>query len=351
MLQEKISEPPRHVIPHPAAAAPPQADDPRVDLKELIRVMRRRRKIILWIAAVPVLLALALRPRRDAALHDLDADPDRPARPPHRQQRGRRRRLSPPDGGVAVVESQLLVITSDTVLRRAIVREHLDTDPEFGGPAPASRACCAMRSRPSASASDGGDAGAQGAAPAQEAHRREALRQGIRRRSLRDQRGPGEIRAHRGRVAQAYLDDQTEVARERGTAAPRRRSADGSTRCARACRRRRTASCSTRSSTSSSPPANVLVSDQQLSEMTLQLNTARGKTAEARARYDQIDPRAPVRRRERRDSRRPCCRRPSGSCARSTPRSRASAPSSARWSARAIRRSPISMRRSRACRS
>ena len=33
---------------------------------------------------------------------------------------------------------------------------------------------------------------------------------------------------------------------------------------------------------------NVLVSDQQLSEMTLQLNTARGKTAEARARYDQI---------------------------------------------------------------
>ena len=39
------------------------------------------------------------------------------------------------DGGVAVVESQLLVITSDMVLRRAIVRERLDADPEFGGPA------------------------------------------------------------------------------------------------------------------------------------------------------------------------------------------------------------------------
>ena len=32
----------------------------------------------------------------------------------------------------------------------------------------------------------------------------------------------------------------------------------------------------------------VLVSDQQLSEMTVQLNAARGKTAEARARYEQI---------------------------------------------------------------
>src|SRR5438046_2848728 len=38
-----------------------------------------------------------------------------------------------PDGGIAVVESQLLVVTSDTVLRRAIVAAHLDTDPEFGG--------------------------------------------------------------------------------------------------------------------------------------------------------------------------------------------------------------------------
>ena len=33
---------------------------------------------------------------------------------------------------------QLLVITSDIVLRRAIVREHLDIDPEFGGRPPES---------------------------------------------------------------------------------------------------------------------------------------------------------------------------------------------------------------------
>ena len=65
MLQERISEPLRHVIQRPATAAPP-ADDPRVDLKELIRVIKRRRKSILWTAAVPVLLALlyALSRRR-----------------------------------------------------------------------------------------------------------------------------------------------------------------------------------------------------------------------------------------------------------------------------------------------
>ena len=47
MLQERVSEPLGHVIPHPASTGvAPQVDDPRIDLKELIQVIRRRRKSI-----------------------------------------------------------------------------------------------------------------------------------------------------------------------------------------------------------------------------------------------------------------------------------------------------------------
>src|ERR1044071_640986 len=131
MLQEKIFEPLRHVIQRPATAVPP-ADDPRVDLKELIRVIKRRRASILWTAAVPVLLALlyaVLATPLYTASTQILIDP--------RDRRIISNEVAPEalaaDGGVAVVESQQLVITSDIVLRRAIAREHLDTDPEFGG--------------------------------------------------------------------------------------------------------------------------------------------------------------------------------------------------------------------------
>src|SRR5436190_15693661 len=116
MLQEKIFEPLRHVIQRPAAATPPQTDDPRVDLKELIRVIKRRRKSILWTAAVPVLLALlysiVATPLYTASTQIL-IDP--------RDRRIVSNEVTPEalaaDGGVAVVESQLLVLTSDIVLR------------------------------------------------------------------------------------------------------------------------------------------------------------------------------------------------------------------------------------------
>ena len=64
----------------------------------------------------------------------------------------------------------------------------------------------------------------------------------------------------------------------------------------------------------------LLVSDQQLSEMTVQLNAARGKAAEARARYEQVM-RARKSGVEAGAHRKPCCRRPFRSSARSMPRS------------------------------
>src|SRR5262249_30177675 len=117
----------------PVAVVAPPPDDPRVDLKELIRVVQRRRKSILWTAAVPLLLALLyglfatplytsstqiLIDPRDRRIVNNEVTPEGVA----------------PAGGVAIVESQMLVVTSDTVLRRVIKRQHLDTDPEFGGP-------------------------------------------------------------------------------------------------------------------------------------------------------------------------------------------------------------------------
>ena len=189
------------------------------------------------------------------------------------------------DGGVAVVESQLLVITSDTVLRRAIVREHLDVDPEFGGAATGLAGFGALA--PSASAAKAGDAELK------------ALRQLKKRIGVKRSEKAFVVEVYvtsEGReksvriadaVAQAYLDDQTE---SRASAA--RPCLDGARRAARRAARARAGRRGSRGPVQRGAQArrgrNVLVSDQQLSEMTLQLNTARGKTAEARARYDQI---------------------------------------------------------------
>src|SRR3954470_12924116 len=144
MLQERISEPLRRVVQYPAAGTPSRGADPRVDLKELIRIIKRRRALILWIAAVPILLALAYdifaTPLYTASTQIL-IDP--------RDRRIVSNEVTPEalaaDGGIAVVESQQLVITSDVVLRRAIAGEHLDADPEFGAP-PSGFVAAALRS-------------------------------------------------------------------------------------------------------------------------------------------------------------------------------------------------------------
>ena len=139
MLQEKLPERIQErefatrVASRPAIPTAPPPEDSRVDLKELIRVIQRRRKSILWTAAVPIVLALLYglfsTPLYIASTQIL-IDP--------RDRRIVSNEVTPeglaPDGGVAIVESQMLVVTSDTVLRRAIRRERLDVDPEFGGP-------------------------------------------------------------------------------------------------------------------------------------------------------------------------------------------------------------------------
>jgi uncharacterized protein involved in exopolysaccharide biosynthesis len=134
--------------------------------------------MILWIAAVPLLLAMLYvvfaTPLYTASTQIL-IDP--------RDRRIVSNEVTPEalaaDGGVAVVESQQLVITSDVVLRRAIAREHLDADPEFGAPSTdCSPSHCATASVLSASTPRQAIAATQssGAAPIEKAARREALR-------------------------------------------------------------------------------------------------------------------------------------------------------------------------------
>jgi succinoglycan biosynthesis transport protein ExoP len=290
MLQEKISEPLRRVIQHPTAAAPLQADDLRVDLKELIRVIKRRREPILWTAAVPVLLVLLYclfaTPLYTASTQIL-IDP--------RDRRIVSNEVTPEalaaDGGVAVVESQLLVLTSDIVLLRAIAREHLDTDPEFGGQ-PVGILAAVLRNSLGVLGIDL-DA-AERADPVLKALRQLKKRLGVKRSDkafVVDVYLSSDDRAKSVRIAdaiaQAYLDDQTEA---RAAASGRASSALGGRLDALRSRVQQAEDrvLQYKEEHKILAAGGILVNEQQLSEMTIQLNAARGKTAEARARYEQI---------------------------------------------------------------
>ena len=288
MLQEKVTEPLRRVIRHPTAAALSQAGDPRIDLKELIRVIKRRRESILWTAAIPVVLVLlycVFATPLYTASTQLLIDP--------RDRRIVSNEVTPEalaaDGGVAVVESQQLVITSDVVLRHAIARERLDIDPEFGG---LSNSLLAVIIRNSLGAigidlEDRTD-------PDLKALRQLKTRIGVKRSDkafVVDVYVSSDERAKSVRIAdaiaQAYLDDQSEArARASGRASAaltarldtlRNRVQEAEDRVVQYKEKHRILAA-----------GGVLVNEQQLSEMTIQLNAARAKTAEERARYDQI---------------------------------------------------------------
>jgi len=291
MLQEKVSEPLRRVIQHPtAAAALPRTDDPRVDLKELIRVIKRRRKSILWTAALPVLLALLyslfatglytsstqiLIDPRDRRIVSNEVTPE----------------VLAADGGVAVVESQLLVLTSDVVLRRAIVREHLETDPEFGGQ---STGTFAVLFRNSLAVFGIDFDAAERRDPELKALRELKKRVGVKRSDKAFVVDLFVTSDHREKsvriadaIAQAYLDDQTEA---RSGASSRASAALGARLDALRSRVQQAEDrvVQYKEEHKILAAGGILVNEQQLSEMTVQLNAARGNTAEARARYEQI---------------------------------------------------------------
>lgn len=289
MLQEKIqvvhSAPARA---RPQFAAPTQTpDDPRIDLKELIRVMKRRRRTILWTALIPVLAALFYglfaTPLYTSSVQIL-IDP--------RDRRIVSNEVTPEtlaaDGGVAVVESQLLVITSDTVLRRAIARLNLASDPEFGG-APEGLLGLVNKGLMSVGVDLSGGSDSE-----LKALRQLKRRVGVKRADKAfvvdvyvTTEAPDKSVRVADAVAQAYLQDQFEA---RAAASGRASAALGGrldtlrTRVQEA--EDRVLQYKEQHKILSS--GGVLVNEQQLNEMSAQLNAARGRTSEARARYDQI---------------------------------------------------------------
>lgn len=290
MLHEpyKHRESQSRIIHLPAAPMASAGDDARVDLKELIHIVKRRRNTIFWVAAIPTMAALLyglLAQPLYTASTQLLIDP--------RDRRIITNEVTPeglaPDGGIAVVESQLLVVTSDTVLRRVITRENLGTDPEFGGP-PTGVTALLYR----AAGSLGLNPDGENSDPVLKALRALKKRVGAKRSdkayvvdifvttSARDK----SVRIADG-IAQAYLDDQAS-ARAAASAnasaalggrleALRARVQEGENRVV-----------SYKEQHKIVAAGGVLVSEQQLSDVTVQLSTARAKTAEARARYEQV---------------------------------------------------------------
>ena len=289
MLHERTTELLDRLTPHPAPpAVVSQPDDPRLDLKELIQVIRRRQRTILWTAAIPLVLALAyslLATPLYTASTQILIDP--------RDRRIVTNEVTPEtlaaDGGIAVVESQLLVISSDTVLRRAIVREHLDVDSEFGGPSTG-----LLANLRSGMAAFGLDLfAADRSDPELIALRQLKKRIGVKRSDkayVVDVYVTTETRDKSVRVAnaiaQAYLDDQ---ANARATASERASNALSGRLDALRSRLQEAEDRAVqyREQHKILAAGGVLVNEQQLSEINAQLNAARGKTAEARARYEQ----------------------------------------------------------------
>jgi polysaccharide biosynthesis transport protein len=278
------------LIQYSSGSTPSRPDDARVDLKELARIVKSQHRSILLTAAVPVVITLAyilmatplytaytqiLMDPRDRRIVSNEVNPE----------------VLAADGGVAVVESQLLVITSDIVLQRVIARERLDVDPEFGG---ISNDFLSVFSRRILTAIGMAPDATDGADP-----RLKALRQIKRKISVKrsekafvaDVFVTSESKDKSVRIADAiarsYLDDQAEAR----SAASHRASSELSARLETLRNRVREAEdrvVEYKKQHHIISAGGLLVNEQQLSEMNIQLNAARTRIAEARSRFEQI---------------------------------------------------------------
>jgi uncharacterized protein involved in exopolysaccharide biosynthesis len=190
------------------------------------------------------------------------------------------------DANVIQVESETRILTSDRVLLRVVDNEKLTSDPEFGAGAPS------LMSRLRVSLGFGSQAKTGDAELA-------ALRQ--LQRSVSAKRGERTYvvdviveTADRDKsarianaIAQAYLDEQTAARAE----ASRRATDSLSSRLSELRERVRNAEEQVelyKREHNIIGPTGRLVDEQQLTELNNQLTTAKARTAEAKARYEQI---------------------------------------------------------------
>ena len=226
------------------------------------------------------------------------------------------------DAAVLQVESQVLVLTSDKVLRRVIATEGLDRDTEFAGPPSPLRALLAM-------IGIGSNAGGDSTLAALTALKRSIVVKRAERTYVVDVSVTSRTSEKAARignaVARAYLAEQTDVRSD----AARQVSQSLSARLTELQNRVREAEEKVegfKARNNIVGASGTLVNEQQLTELNNQLGAARARAAQAKARLDQVE----SVQKSKADvalSRRLCSRKPSPRCAASTPRSCVARPS------------------------
>lgn len=193
------------------------------------------------------------------------------------------------EAATAYVESQVRVLTSDTVLRKVIEQQRLDNDPEFAQPPSAFRAALAIALQrlglATQRAPDPTVAVLQELAPKVGARRQERTYVVDLTASTRDPEKSARIA--NGIIA-AYLEDQSDArmtAARRATDALSGRLQELKDRVREAENRAETFKAQNNLVSAS----GQLVSEQQLSELTNQLTAASAKADETKARLDQIE--------------------------------------------------------------
>jgi succinoglycan biosynthesis transport protein ExoP len=194
------------------------------------------------------------------------------------------------DANVIQVESETRVLTSDKVLLRVVEGEQLASDPEFRGPPGALGQAMAAMLAPFRS-SPKGRAEEDPQITALRALKRDVGAARSERTYVVDltaeTRDPDKSARIANAVARAYLDEQS-AAR---TAAARRASESLIARLAELKSRVQRAEENVQRYKSDNDmvgAGGVLVQEQQLGELNKLLTTARARTADAKARYDQV---------------------------------------------------------------
>jgi succinoglycan biosynthesis transport protein ExoP len=239
-----------------------------IDFQRLLSVLWRDKATILWTTAaalVAVVLFVLIVPARYTAVTQILIDPT--------DLRATANDLTPinlaNEAAVLQVESQVRVLTSDSVLRRVVKSEALDQDPDFVGH------------------SDGADS----MTAALNALKRSIQVKRAERTYVVDiavsARDPARAAHIANAIAQAYLEEQTDVRSD----AARQISQSLSGRLNELKDRVRRAedkveAFKVRNNILGS--SGTLVNEQQLTEMNNELSTARARAAAAKARLDQI---------------------------------------------------------------
>jgi uncharacterized protein involved in exopolysaccharide biosynthesis len=266
-------EVPRQIQSAAAGSANVAVDFPAntgIDVRRILAVLWRGKATLLWTTAASLLIAVMfvlIVPHRYTATTQILIDPT--------DLHAVGNELTPTnqanDATVLQVESQVRVLTSDSVLQRVVKAEALDKDAEFAGQA----------------AGEGTDS----TAAALNALKRSIQVKRAERTYVVDvtvtTREPAKSARIANAIAEAYLQEQTAVRSD----AARQVSQSLSSRLTELKDRVRAAEDRVEAFKQRNNilgASGQLVNEQQLTEMNNQLSAARARTAAAKARFDQV---------------------------------------------------------------